>query len=273
MYRLLRRALLLTAVLIGVPHLAHSETLLFIHGHLGDARNWRSTGITARAVDAGWHDAGTLEVRRGRIVHTGVVSGAAQRLFTVQLDGQAALQRQAAVLAGYVEWVRRRYPRTPLILVGHSAGGLVARLYMVQHPGANVAALITIATPHLGTPLAQIGELVESSPLAWLAPLIGARELSGALGLYRDLAVEQPGNFLYSLNRRPHPPARYISVVRTGDRTNPGGDMLVPEWSQDLRSVQALRGTARTVRNAGTHALSADDGDVIVRLLQWLQQA
>jgi pimeloyl-ACP methyl ester carboxylesterase len=264
---------LLAAVLLCAPLLAQAETVLFIHGHLGGAQNWRSTGIAARVVDAGWHDAGTLGVRRGRITHVGTVSRAAQRFFTLQLDGQTALQGQSAALARYVEWVRERYPRTPLILIGHSAGGLVARLYMVQHPGANVAALITIATPHLGTPLAQVGELVEGSPLAWLAPLIGARELSGSLGLYRDLAVEQPGNFLYSLNRRPHPPARYISVVRTDSSTSPGGDLLVPEWSQDLRSVQALRGRARTLRNAGTHALSANDGDVVIRLLQWLQQA
>ncbi|MDH3716377.1 MAG: alpha/beta fold hydrolase, partial [Gammaproteobacteria bacterium] len=217
--------------------------------------------------------AGTLSVRRGRIAYSGVTSGAAQRFFTLQLDGQIALQSQVAALVRHVEWVRERYPRTPLILIGHSAGGLVARLYMVQYPGANVAALITIATPHLGTPLAHIGELVERSPLAWLAPLIGARELSGSLALYRDLAVEQPGNFLYTLNRRPHPPARYISVVRTGSGPGPGGDPLVPEWSQDLRSVQALRGKAHTLLNKGTHALSAEDGDVLIRLLQWLQQA
>jgi len=264
---------LLAAVLIfGLP-LAQAETALFIHGHLGSSQNWRSTGITTRVVDAGWHDAGTLSLRRSGIVHSGALSGAAQRFFTLQLDGQIDLRQQTTDLSRHIEWVRARYPRTPLILIGHSAGGVVARLYMVQNPAANVAALITIATPHLGTPLAGIGELVEGSALAWLEPLIGASKLSGSLALYRDLEVEQPGNFLYALNRRPHPPARYVSVVRSATGTHPGDDLLVPEWSQDLRRVRALQGRAHTVRNTGTHALSEADGRLLIQILQWLQQA
>ena len=102
---------------------------------------------------------------------------------------------------------------------------------------------------------------------------MGASELQGALGLYRDLAVEQPGNFLFILNCLPHPPARYVSIVRSADPSNPLGDVLVPDWSQDMRRVTALRGQARTVENSGTHALSPADGDVLIRLLQWLQQA
>ena len=272
--RILSRSIWVLAVLLACAQpAAHAETLLFVHGHLGGAQNWRSTGITARVAAAGWHDAGTLSLRSGRITHRGAHGSAAQRFFTLQLDGQTELQRQAASLSRYVAWVRARYPRTPVILIGHSAGGLVARLYMVQNPAANVAALITIATPHLGTPFAQVGELVERTPLMWLAPLMGVTELRGALGLYRDLAVEQPGNFLYALNRRPHPPARYISVVREAAASGPVGDLLVPVWSQDMRSVEALRGQARTLRNTGTHALSATDGPVLIRLLQWLQQA
>ncbi len=267
------RALWLVFPLLCALSSVRAETLLFVHGHLGGAHNWRSTGIAASVEAAGWHDAGTLALRRDRILHRGKHGGAAQRFFTLQLDGQSELQRQAAVLARYVTWVRERYPRTPLILIGHSAGGLVARLYMVQNPAANVAALVTIATPHLGTPIAQVGELVERTPLAWLAPMMGVSELPAALELYRDLAVEQPGNFLYTLNRRPHPRARYISIVRAADPASPLGDVLVPDWSQDMRGVRALTGRARSVRTIGTHALTPADGEVLIRLLQWLQQA
>lgn len=267
------RASALLFLLICAVSSVRAETVLFLHGHLGGVQNWRGTGITASVEAAGWHDAGTLRIKRDRVSHGGTQGGAAQRFFTLELNGQSELQHQAAVLGRYVEWVRQRFPNTPLILIGHSAGGLVARLYMVQNPDANVAALITIATPHLGTPIAQVSEFVEQSPLAWLVPMMGVVELNEALDLYRDLAIERPGNFLYQLNRRPHPPARYISIVRAADRTNPLGDVLVPGWSQDMRSVKALTGQVRTVHNRGTHALAPADGEVLIRLLQWLQQA
>ncbi len=272
MTSLLLRASLVLALLAFVLPVARAETLLLIHGHLGGAHNWRGTGIAARLVDAGWHDAGTIGRWRGKVTIRGAPGRAAQRFYTVQLDGRTRLQAQTTALAGYVTRVLIRHPGSPLILVGHSAGGLVARLFMVQNPRIAVAALITIATPHLGTPLAQFGELIEESPLAWLVPYMGANGLGDSFALYRDLAEERPGNFLYLLNRRPHPPARYISVVRTAD-DGISGDLLVPDWSQDLRRVAALRGRAHTLREPGTHALSERDATLLIHLLRWLQQA
>lgn len=42
----------------------------------------------------------------------------------------------------------------PVIVVGHSLGGLIAR-HAVQHMGLHVDALVTMGTPHLGTSLAR----------------------------------------------------------------------------------------------------------------------
>jgi triacylglycerol lipase len=48
-------------------------------------------------------------------------------------------------------------PSTELILVGHSLGGILARWYVHELGGhARVTRVVTISTPHLGTPVARI---------------------------------------------------------------------------------------------------------------------
>jgi hypothetical protein len=68
---------------------------------------------------------------------------------------------------------------------------------------------------------------------------------------------------LFWLNRQPHPDSYYASIVRAGD-----GDMVVPEWSQDLNHVPALQGRARTVLTNKDHALGPEDGRLLVVLLK-----
>lgn len=44
-----------------------------------------------------------------------------------------------------------------VILVGHSMGGLISRCYLARHGNARVARLITLASPHQGSDMCQIG--------------------------------------------------------------------------------------------------------------------
>ena len=55
----------------------------------------------------------------------------------------------------------------PLVIVAHSQGGLVAREYMQNH-GGNVFRLLTVATPHYGSPIVNIGDDLDWS---WLDDL------------------------------------------------------------------------------------------------------
>ena len=63
-------------------------------------------------------------------------------------------------------------PDTPFVLIAHSMGGLVARSYMQEHAhisgvycgqrgGDRIAKLITLATPHHGTPAANDGPRID----------------------------------------------------------------------------------------------------------------
>ena len=158
-------------------------------------------------------------------------------------------------------------------MVGHSAGGVLARLYLVRQPDSGVDALITIASPHLGTGSAELGAMAGQSPLAWVAPLLGGDTFNRSQSLFQDLVRERPGSLLFWLNRQPHPRARYIAIVRDDDSLLGLGEVIVPTWSQDMNNVYALRGWVRTITVPAGHNLEETDGRLLARILRYLQSS
>jgi len=67
-------------------------------------------------------------------------------------------------LTDVVKHTEQVFPESPLVLIGHSRGGLVARKFMEQRD-PRIKAFITIASPHAGSSLSKIGK--------YLAPLHG----------------------------------------------------------------------------------------------------
>ena len=177
---------------------------------------------------------------------------------------------QAQYLAGYIESIESVYEDEEIILAGHSAGGVVARAYLVQNQKSPVKALVSFFSPHLGTGAASIGMAAGNSPLGLFAPFMGGGTLNRSQSLYRDLVSEQPGSFLYWLNRQPHPFVSYVSVIRSDEKLM-GGDLVVSAESQDMNNVLALRGRVRTIPTTGGHGLDRKDGDLLVQLLRpWM---
>lgn len=252
---------------------AGAEAMVLVQGYLGNDDPWRRSGVGSVLEQAGWQDGGHLFVTPRGVAGARSVAPGSKRFYTVALPTDAPLLVQLRALAPLMQYIRSNHPGESLYLVGHSAGGVLARLYMVQHPETGVSALVTIASPHLGTASAEAGLLAGDSPLGWVAPLIGAEELNRSRGLYRDLAREQMGNLLFWLNRQPHPRARYVSVVHRGEVLFPFGDLFVPEWSQDMNNVIVLRGRALTIHTGGVHLLTASDGHLLVTILYRLQHS
>ncbi len=265
---LFRRLLLMMLLLpAAVPATAWAETLVLIHGYLGDG-DWRAAGATRPLLEAGWADGGQLALRGdGAVAGNLPQPGGAKRFYTLALPSEAPLLHQLGFVERYVQEIRRRHGRESLYLAGHSAGGVLGRLYMVKHPEAGVDALITVASPHLGSEVAELGNAFGQTPLAWAAPLLGLGTLNRSQGLYYDLNRSRPGNLLYWLNGQPHPEARYVSIVRESGIPLLSGDGVAPAWSQDLNGVWALRDRALTLPSSGDHALRVEDGVVIARLL------
>jgi len=250
-----------------------AEVAVLLQGYLGDDDPWRRSGVAATLSAGGWVDAGHLHASPAGLAGAGRGANAQRKFYTVALPSEAPLMVQLRALSPLMAAIRQRHAGESLIMVGHSAGGVLARLYMVQHPAVRVSALVTIASPHLGTASAEAGLLAGDSPLGWFAPLFGEQTLSRSRGLYYDLAPEQRGNLLYWLNRQPHPRSRYVSVVRRGGGLLGLGDWVVADWSQDMNNVLALRGRGLSLHVDGDHHLSATDGRLLLRILQRLHRS
>lgn len=169
---------------------------------------------------------------------------------------------QVAWLHAMLQSIHSVSANEPVNLVGHSAGGVVARAVMVLHPGDRINQLITIASPHLGTSAASAGAFAASSPIGVIARWFGKEGLSRSSQLLSELAPQRPDNFLGWLNRQAHPQAGYISLVRAE------GDGIISPRSQDMRNVMGLYGRAMAIPVPGGHALQVRDGDIIAALLQ-----
>jgi len=63
------------------------------------------------------------------------------------------------VTSGFLAAEIQRLPLKDIVVIAHSMGGLVARKLMLDNGSSNVKALITLATPHEGTPVADAAEI------------------------------------------------------------------------------------------------------------------
>ncbi|HEY4540898.1 MAG TPA: alpha/beta fold hydrolase [Noviherbaspirillum sp.] len=55
----------------------------------------------------------------------------------------------------------------PVVLVGHSMGGLAVRAYLRKYGCGRVAKVVTLGTPHRGTVLARFGIGINTREMAW----------------------------------------------------------------------------------------------------------
>lgn len=246
------------------------QTVVLIHGYLSDGSSWRPLGIVNALQQVGWVDAGhTFPSGAAVLPPLNHSQAPTHYVYTVTLPSEAILPAQTSWLGTYLQAIHARHPNNDLVLVGHSVGGVVARLAVVSL-GIPIKGLITIASPHLGTDKAEVGIMAHNSPLGWFAPLFGWDTLNRSQGLYWDLVREYPGSLLFWLNRQPHPIARYISVVRRGEEIG-AGDYLVPAYSQDMNNIIALQGRSEVIFSIGMHALQPADGPLLMTLLASMQ--
>jgi pimeloyl-ACP methyl ester carboxylesterase len=237
-----------------------AEVLVLVPGYLSGGHTWRAHGAAAALQANGWEDGGNLvPAADGPRLDLPVRTGG-KRFYTVELPSEAPLPTQLSYLKAYIEKLRSIHGDERLILAGHSAGGVLARYFMVTHPDIEVDALLTIASPHSGTGGAELGEFIGQSPLGWVTPMLGLDTINRSQGLYRDLGHPDPWSLLGWLNTQPHPDTRYVSIVRPGDS-------WVDVYSLDMNYVPALAGRSQVLASVGGHALNPGDGELVARLL------
>jgi len=244
-----------------------AEVTVLVHGYQSSGATWRTSGVMASLHAHGWKDAGDYFLTpAGAIPNRPPLPKTDYLAVTIDLPSEAPVIIQASLLKRYLERIRQDYPKQELIIVAHSAGGVVARYHLVMHPEDSVKALITLASPHLGTASAELGALASDSPVGAIAPFVGMDSINRSKGLFDDLRRERYGSMLHWLNRQPHPEIQWISLVRGGAYTGTG-QFIVPGHSQDLRNVVALHHRARSFIVPGDHELNIRDGGLIANII------
>ena len=251
---------------------ARADVLVLVHGYLGSAYSWDESGVTAVLQQHDWQRAGVYTAGPAGIQLSPAPGIQTKRKFyAVDLPSEAPVLVQVYLLHEILDSVSKAHKNEPIFLVGHSAGGVIARTALVRGDVGNVKALITIASPHLGTSRAE--QALDATdipfPLSVITDFIGGDTYNTARrsrSLYVDLVRPQPGTLLYWLNGQPHPDIEYFSIVRGVDRAGQG-DYIVPAYSQDMNNVPAMRGRSSLITVPVNHGLDAVDGSVIVNLL------
>jgi pimeloyl-ACP methyl ester carboxylesterase len=151
------------ASLDGVPLEANAliivapRPVVMLHGFLSDYRAWvnylgpqgylAKIGVPAYAVGDG---------QAPGVLDTGDITAPARRTNTIA--------QNAAVLEGYIAGVKQQTGAEMVDLLGHSMGGMISRYYIDRLMGDNVfgaggrdvAQLIMLGTPHLGSDCANL---------------------------------------------------------------------------------------------------------------------
>jgi pimeloyl-ACP methyl ester carboxylesterase len=266
---------LIAAIALLTSSTLHADVLVLVHGYLANANTWEHSGINKVLEENGWKRGGlfTQSPTGPQLLET-KDKEAENTVYIVDLPSDAPIIVQSDLLNGMLSTIRQRQPDEPLIIVGHSAGGVVARMSLVRTSGENISALITIASPHIGTTRAEqaIHATNESGPFGMVKSAFGGSgydAVKRSRGLLFDLTRPYPGNMLYWLNSQKHPDISYYSVVRL----NPvgfAGDELVPGFSQDMNNVPVLQSQCSVVTTPAGHTLVTQDANTILDILNQL---
>ena len=264
---------LLVLFSLSVSQTAKADILLLVHGFQSDMLTWQRAGIITILEKHGWVKTDYLMATPEGIVplHT-PEKIPEKKIVSLQLPSDIQLRVQANMFTAALHYLADQYPDDKVIIVGHSLGGLTARLSLVKNGVFQVKALITIASPHLGTNLAMIGmhELNDNFMVKMVKRMFGGGQyqmLERSAPVIYDILPEQPGNMLYALNRQPHPNIKYTSVVRTY-KNGQLGDPIVPGYSQDMHSVAAIRRASTRIIQGSKHELTAQDAYSILNALE-----
>lgn len=182
------------------------------------------------------------------------------QFYAANLPSNAPISVQAAVLSKQL----KHFKNQPIILVGHSVGGLVARFLTVKQP-SNIKALITLASPHLGSELAN-GVRITNQLLDTFMPFTSAlplfNKLNNSQGLMQDISINS--YLLNYLNQQTHPDICYVSILRNN---LPVSEFIINQNSQNMNYVPALTGKSLVLPSHNFHALKPIDSAFIARAI------
>ena len=256
---------------IGLSQSVRADVAVLVHGYLGNAGSWEFSGVNHALAANGWQPAGVVVLGPTSPLLPPPTANAPRKAYSVELPSMEPLMMQSDMLIDMLRAIRSRHPKESITLVGHSAGGVVARMALVRGGADGVTRLITIASPHLGTEraLQALDATQEGGPVGLVKNIFGGRDyrvVKDSWPVLVDLTPAVPGSALFWLNAQTHPNIKYISIVRSAPFGI--GDQLVPGHSQDLRNVPSIAGKAVTYIVPAGHTLVPADGAMVAQLMR-----
>lgn len=172
-------------VLLLCAPFAGAEAWSTVQTDLGGARSafsFRVAGVAPLAVSLASLDPGARLIAAELSAWNGA-PGVAPAARAVPLDAPAGSSSQAEQVVRLLQRIAQLHPGQRVTVVAHSASGLAARA-AVQRAGLAplVRGLITVGTPHVGTPLPWLANAPLAEALSALQRLRTRLPLTGALG-------------------------------------------------------------------------------------------
>ncbi len=200
-------------------------------------------------------------------------------VFTPRVDAVQSAEIRGAQLVTAIEAARAQTGAAKVIVIGHSQGGIDARWAAWDDPDA-VAAVVTIATPHRGSPVADVAEAIapgdSTAALSALADLFGlstsgsSSSFEGALdslttsgsAIFNSTVLDVPGIPYFSVAGR--------SALAGSDACPPAAQPFMATWdsSRNPLGIELLP-VAGILAAAELPETPTQDGLVTVDSAQW----
>jgi len=265
---------------ITTMHLPYPVILLHGLGQKSDV--WSGDATKYFSKDLGLFYGGTLRVRDGT-VQTNAAGNQDGDFYIVSFSNPYdSVAAWGSELEACVDFVLKQTGAERVILIGYSMGGLAARQYLTnRYTDHHVKRLITVGTPHLGSPFAKVWtwksdleQCAASSNVLINTPCKAA--LSAIQGTEDDVPYDAPavrdlrrpedgGVFLTRLGKRAHPlDLEYVSVIGTIDMFN-GASKLSEGFIQELlrKTLGLFGGGAPALFEPGDGVVSAKSQDIM----------
>ncbi len=203
-----------------------------------------------------------------------VLEAQGRTVIATAVDPVQSSDVRGAQLVADIEQVRASTGASKVVIIGHSQGGLDARWAASHDPDA-VAAVITIATPHLGSPVADVAAGVApgdaQAALDALADLFG---LSGTSfeGALQDLSTA--GAAAFNAATPDAPGVMYWSVAGRSNLVTaddcPPSSTITSQWDGSVDPMKAVLLPVSGILSAAVApATPVQDGLVTLQSAQW----
>lgn len=131
--------------------------VLLVHGLFSSSRTWRKT-VRTWVEDYDLRYGGEISLQNAHKSQQLLVTEGDFYTWNFSSNHNLSYREQALELAEGVQQIKKINRCKKVVLVGHSMGGLAARALVQFYGASDVHALITLGTPHYGSPLALLRE-------------------------------------------------------------------------------------------------------------------